>query len=154
MEERNRNMIEMKPIGIVSRTSSDENERDRSLIAKIVVEEDLAPALDGIDEWSHIYVIFWLDKVVHAVEPELHHHNSGAGTFAARSPIHPNPIGLTLVELVERNRNVLWVKGIDALDGTPVIDIKPYPDWEQGKLIVVTNYRIPRWLKEILNRQE
>ena len=151
MEERSRNIIEIKPIGIVSRTSSAENERDRCLIAKIVVEEDLAPALDGIDEWSHIYVIFWLDKVVHAVKPKLHHHNSGAGIFAARSPIHPNPIGLTLVELVKRDENVLWVKGIDALDGTPVIDIKPYPDWEHGQLIVVTNYRIPRWLKEILN---
>jgi tRNA (adenine37-N6)-methyltransferase len=151
MEEPNQNTIEMKPIGIVSRTSSVENERDRSLIAKIVVEKDLAPALDGIDEWSHIYVIFWLDRVVHAVEPELHHRNSGAGIFAARSPIHPNPIGLTLVELVKREGNVLWVKGIDALDGTPVIDIKPYPDWEQGQLIVVTDYRIPGWLKEIIN---
>lgn len=150
MEERSRNIIEMKPIGIVSRTSSAENERDRSLLAKIIVEEDLASALDGIEEWSHIYVIFWLDKVVHAVKPKLYHHNSGAGIFAARSPIHPNPIGLTLVELVKRDENVLWVKGIDALDGTPVIDIKPYPDWNQGQLIVVTNYRIPRWLKEIL----
>jgi len=150
MEERNRNIIEMKPIGIVSRTSSVENERDRSLVAKIVVEDDLAPALDGIDEWSHIYVIFWLDRVVRAGKPELHHRNSGVGIFAARSPIHPNPIGLTLVELVKRDGNVLWVKGIDALDGTPVIDIKPYPDWEQGQLKVVTNYRIPGWLKEII----
>jgi len=150
MEEHNRNIIEMKPIGIVSRTSSVENERDRNLIAKIVVEKDLAPALDGIDEWSHIYVIFWLDRVVHAVEPELHHHISGVGIFAARSPIHPNPIGLTLVELVKREGNVLWVKGIDALDGTPVIDIKPYPDWEQGQLQVVTKFRIPEWLKEFI----
>ena len=152
MEERNRNLIEMKPIGFVSRTSLDENERDRSLIAKIVVEEDLAPALDGIEEWSHIYVIFWLDRVVPAVETELYHHNSGAGIFAARSPIHPNPIGLTLVELVKRDGNVLWVRGIDALDGTPVVDIKPYPEWERGRLIVVTDYKIPGWLKEIINR--
>jgi tRNA-Thr(GGU) m(6)t(6)A37 methyltransferase TsaA len=151
MEERSRNIIEIKPIGIVSRNSSVDNERDRSLIAKIVVEEDLAPALDGIDEWSHIYVIFWLDRVVHAVEPVLYHRNSGIGIFAARSPIHPNPIGLTLVELVKREGNVLWVKGIDALDGTPVIDIKPYPDWEQGQLIVVTNFRIPGWLRESIN---
>jgi len=154
MEERNRNIIEMKPIGFVSRTSPVENERDRSLIAKIVVEEDLAPALDGIEEWSHIYVIFWLDRVVHAMESELYHHNRGAGIFAARSPIHPNPIGLTLVELFKRDGNVLWVRGIDALDGTPVVDIKPYPEWEQGRLIVVTDYKIPGWLKEIINRQE
>jgi len=150
MEELIRNVIKMKPIGFVSRTSLVENERDRNLIAKIVVEEDLAPALDGIDEWSHIYVIFWLDRIVHAVELELHHHISGVGVFAARSPIHPNPIGLTLVELVRREGNVLWVKGIDALDGTPIIDIKPYPDWEQGQLQVVANFRIPEWLKEFI----
>lgn len=154
MDERDRNIIELKPIGVVSRTSSVENERDRNLIAKIVVEDELAPALDGIDEWSHIYVLFWLDRVAHAVKPEMFHHKSGAGLFAARSPIHPNPIGLTLVELVKREGNVLWVKGIDALDGTPVIDIKPYPDWEQGQLIVVTDYRIPGWLKGIVNCQE
>jgi tRNA-Thr(GGU) m(6)t(6)A37 methyltransferase TsaA len=145
------NEIEMKPIGFVSRISPNENERDRSLIAKIVVEESLAPALDGIEEWSHFYVIFWMDRIVHAAEPGSYHHNSGAGIFAARSPIHPNPIGLTLVELVKRDGNVLWVKGIDALDGTPVVDIKPYPDWESGQLIVVTDYKIPRWLKKIIN---
>ena len=151
MEKCNRNVIEMKPIGVISRESSDENERDRSLIAKIVVEEDLAPALDGIDEWSHIYVIFWLNRVVQEEEPELHHRTSGAGIFAARSPIHPNPLGLTLVELIKREGNELWVKGIDAFDGTPVIDIKPYPDWEHGRMIVVTKFRIPGWLKEIMN---
>ena len=151
MEKCNTDIFEIKPIGMISRTSLVENERDRSLVAKIVVEKDLAPALDGIDEWSHIYVIFWLDRVVHAEEPELHHRNSDVGVFAARSPIHPNPIGLTLVELIKREGNVLWVKGIDALDGTPVIDIKPYPDWEQGKPIVVTKYRIPGWLNEIIN---
>jgi len=151
MEKCKQHIIEMKPIGIVSRTSSLENERDRSLIAKIVVEDDLAPALDGIDEWSHIYVIFWLDRVVRTRKPELHHRDSGVGIFAARSPIHTNPIGLTLVELVKHDGNVLWVKGIDALDGTPVIDIKPYPDWAQGQLQVITNYRIPGWLKNIIN---
>jgi len=154
MTDRDRTMIQMSPIGFVSRASPAENERDRSLVAKVVLNGDLAPALDGIEEWSHIYVIFWLDRVVHAGEPGLYHRSSGAGIFAARSPVHPNPIGLTLVELIERDGNVLWVKGIDALDGTPVIDIKPYPDWEQGQLLVVTNYRIPGWLKEIVNRRK
>lgn len=154
MEEWNRITITMKPIGVVSRVSPIENERDRSLIAKIVVEQDLAPALDGIEEWSHIYVIFWLDKIVRKDDPGLYRHSSGAGIFAARSPIHPNPIGLTLVELIKRDGNVLWVRGIDALDGTPVLDVKPYPEWEQGKLIVITNYSIPGWLKEIIKQDE
>ena len=146
--------IEMRPIGFVSRTTANQNERDRSLVARIVIEQDLAPALDGIEEWSHIYVIFWMNGVARAAECQLHHQGSGTGIFAARSPIHPNPIGLSLVELVKRDENVLWVRGLDAYDGTPVLDVKPYPYWEQGQLIVVTDFRVPGWLTEILEGKE
>ena len=143
--------IEVRPIGFVERSSPLENDRDRSLVAKVVLEERLAPALDGIEEWSHIYVIFWMDRVAHTDEPVLHHPDGGVGILAARSPIHPNPIGLTLVELVKREENALWVRGLDAYDGTPVLDIKPYPDWEQD-LIVVTEFRVPEWLTEIIQQ--
>ena len=66
------------------------------------------------------------------------------GIFATRTPIHPNPIGLTLVELVKREENVLCVRGLDAFDGTPVLDIKPYGcPWD-----VVVNFRAPKWFNE------
>jgi tRNA-Thr(GGU) m(6)t(6)A37 methyltransferase TsaA len=143
--------IDMRPIGFVRRTLPQENERDRSLVARVVLDEALAPALDGIDGWSHLYVIFWLDRLQRAQEPVLHHAESGLGVLAARSPIHPNSIGLTLVELVKREENVLWVRGLDAYDGTPVLDIKPYPDWEQ-ELQVVTDFRVPEWLTRIIAR--
>ena len=152
MANRGRKMIEMRPIGFVSRASPGENERDRSLIAKVVLNEDLAPALDGIEEWSHIYVIFWMGKVVHTAEPQLHHPGDNLGIFAGRSPIHPNPLGLTLVELVKREGNALWVRGLDAYDGTPVLDIKPYPDWGQGHLLTVTDFKIPGWLAKIIEQ--
>jgi len=147
--------IDVHPIGFVRRISPDENERDRSLVTTIVLNAALSPALDGIDAWSHIYVIFWLHQIPTSDAPICHHPSHEeecppVGILAARSPIHPNPIGLTLVELVKRQENVLWVKGLDALDGTPVLDIKPYPDWEQGRLIVVTDFRIPEWLSEII----
>jgi len=141
--------IQIKPIGYVARIDPQEDERDRSLVAKIVLEEALAPALDGIEEWSHIYVIFWLDRV-DRTDPPVLHHKTGNGIFAARSPIHPNPIGLTLVEVLKRERHTLWIKGIDAYDGTPVLDLKPYPDWH-GNLQVVTEFRIPAWLDEIIH---
>jgi tRNA-Thr(GGU) m(6)t(6)A37 methyltransferase TsaA len=146
--------IEMRPIGFVRRASLEENERDRSLVAQIVFDKDLLPALDGIEQWSRLYVIFWLDRVVPAAKPELSHQRSGVGVLAARSPIHPNPIGLTLVELIKREGNMLWVRGLDAYDGTPVLDIKPYPDWEHGHLLVVTDFRVPEWLVEIMEGQE
>ena len=56
MKDRDLEKFEMRPIGFVSRTSASENDRDRSLVAKVVLDEDLAPALDGIEEWSHIYM--------------------------------------------------------------------------------------------------
>lgn len=143
--------VTMRPIGFVSRSAPHENERDRSLVTKIVLDQALAPALDGIEQWSHIYVLFWLNQVKPTQEPPLLHPGSDVGILATRSPMHPNSIGLTLVELVKREGNVLWVRGLDAYDGTPVLDIKPYPDWEQ-QLIVVTDFRVPEWLREILSR--
>jgi tRNA-Thr(GGU) m(6)t(6)A37 methyltransferase TsaA len=142
--------IEMRAVGFVRRASPDEDDRDRSLVAQVVVDEDLAPALEGIDEWSHVYVIFWMGGAAEDGEVVLQHKEGGVGVFAARSPIHPNPIGLTLVELVRREGRVLWVRGLDAYDGTPVLDIKPYPDWAHGHLRVVTDFEVPAWLEEIL----
>ena len=155
MAESDLKVIEMRPIGFVRRTSSNEDTRDRSLVSEIVLIGALAPALDGIEEWSHIYVIYWLDRVSHTEEPVLHFPSTRAespplGIFATRAPIHPNPMGLTLVELIRREKNVLWVRGLDAYDGTPVLDIKPYPDWEQGRFIVVADFRVPEWLTGII----
>lgn len=142
--------IQITPIGLVKRSSSDEYERDRSLVSKIVFKNEFAKGLDGIEGWSHVYVIFWMDKISDK-EKMLVHPGGGkkVGIFATRAPIHPNPIGLTLVELVKREQNILWVRGLDALNGTPVLGIKPYPDWEKGHWIVVTDFRAPRWLIEI-----
>ena len=135
---------EIHPIGFVKRSSSDDNERDRGLVSKIVLKNEFAKGLDGIEEWSHIYVIFWMHKISDK-EKVLVHPGGGRniGIFATRAPVRPNPIGLTLVELVKHEENVLWVRGLDALNNTPVLDIKPYPDWERGHLIVVDKFRTP-----------
>jgi tRNA-Thr(GGU) m(6)t(6)A37 methyltransferase TsaA len=152
--------IGMKPIGYVRRPSSDdENTRDRSLVSEIVLREELGPALDGIEEWSHVYVIYWLNKVPRTEEPTVHFPGGKdeippVGILATRAPIHPNPIGLSLVEVVAREKNVLQVKGLDAYNGSPVLDLKPYPDWEQGRLLIVTECRIPKWLAGILRHHE
>jgi tRNA-Thr(GGU) m(6)t(6)A37 methyltransferase TsaA len=141
--------IQITPIGFVKR-SSDECERDRSLVSRIVFKNEFAKGLDGIEGSSHVYVIFWMDKILDE-EKKLVHPGGGrsVGIFATRAPIHPNPIGLTLVELVRREHKALWVRGLDALNDTPVLDIKPYPDWEKDRWIVVTDFRAPRWLMEI-----
>lgn len=145
------NDIQIKAIGTVERISANEKNKDRRLISKIIINKELTKALDGIEDFSHIYVIFWMHQVK---ETKYLHHPSKLkelkpiGIFATRAPIHPNPIGLTLVELLKREVNVLSVRGLDAYDGTPVLDIKPYPDWEHGMCIVVDDFKIPKWLKK------
>jgi len=142
--------IEVNSVGFVKRSSCSENERDRSLVSKIVLEKEFAEGLTGIDDWSHFYVIFWMHKISDKDKMLLHAGGGrNVGIFATRAPVRPNPIGLTLVELVKRKQNVLWVRGLDALNDTPVLDIKPYPDWENGKLLAVDNFRIPKWLSKI-----
>lgn len=147
--------IEIRPIGFVRRASSNEDVKDKSLVSEVVLEKDLTKALDGIEDFSHIFIIFWMHKISEAERTTLQVHPQGrtelpvTGVFATRAPIRPNPIGLTLVELTKRRKNVLWVRGLDAYDGTPILDIKLYPDWEKGHWIVVKDFKAPKWLMEI-----
>ncbi len=113
------NKIQINPIGFIERKSINENNKDRNLKSKIVLNKSLTKALDGITDFYHIYVIFWMDRVKNT--KYLHHPSKNQdidpiGVFATRAPIHPNPIGLTLVELIKREENILWVRGIDAYD--------------------------------------
>jgi tRNA-Thr(GGU) m(6)t(6)A37 methyltransferase TsaA len=146
-------MIEVCPIGAVRRQQPDEDVNDRDLISKIVIDGKYVDGLDGIEDWSHLYVIYWMDRISEekktllcpSSEPKM----PTVGIFATRAPVRPNPIGLTLVELVRREGNVLVVKGLDALDGTPVLDIKPYPYWVKGRWIVITKYKAPAYFGKI-----
>jgi len=138
----------MEPIGYVKRLSKREDVKNRELITRIVVRKDLVQALDGLEDFSHLYVIFYMHKVPEKERRQLEAHPRGridlplVGVLATRTAFRPNPLGLTLVELVERKDNVLIVKGLDAFDGTPVIDLKP-----ADSLDMATNITIPKWLK-------
>ena len=143
--------IIITPIGVIKSEIFDNDIKGRNSISKIVINKNLTKALDGIEDFSHIYVIFLMNKIKNTAY--LHHPSKKQGSkpigiFATRAPIHPNPIGLTLVELINREENVLMVRGLDAFNDTPVLDIKPYPDWEHGICIVVNDFRIPNWLKK------
>jgi tRNA-Thr(GGU) m(6)t(6)A37 methyltransferase TsaA len=133
--------IEIRPIGFVKRASSDENVGDKSLVSRIVLRKDLVEALNGIEEFSHVFIIYWMHKISNAERKLVHDEGMApVGVFACRGPIRPNPIGLTLVELVKCEQNVLWVRGLDALDRTPVLDIKPYGRSSD----IVVNFRAPK----------
>lgn len=106
--------------------------QSRNAVSELFIDNDLDGILDGIEEFSHLIVIYW----AHFVPPEgrsiLKVHTKGrkdfplVGVFADCSPARPNPICLTTVRLLEHQGNILKVEGLDAVDGSPLIDIKPY----------------------------
>jgi tRNA-Thr(GGU) m(6)t(6)A37 methyltransferase TsaA len=91
-----------------------------------------------------------MHKISKRKEPTLKVHPRGRtdiplqGIFATRTPLRPNPIGLTLVQLIERKQNILTVKGLDAYHNTPVLDIKPYNHWN-----MTTDFEVPEWRKKL-----
>jgi len=96
--------------------------------ATIVLEAELLPALEGVAAGDHVLVFTWLDRAardVLTVHPRGDLSRPPAGVFATRSPARPNPIGLHRVQVVAIDGAELTVRDLEALDGTPVVDIKP-----------------------------
>ena len=126
-------MISMQPIGYVRSFYRDTQEIPKGLGARheaegiLEIRPEFEPGLLDIEGFSHLYVIWAFDRsegcnlVVTPPSDDRPH-----GVFATRSPRRPNPIGLTVVQLMSREGPVIGVRGIDMLDGTPILDIKPY----------------------------
>lgn len=126
--------ISLAPIGFVRNSIVEPVRRDdwETVISEIVLHEDLQEALNRIEDFSHIIVIYWMHKIGRSQRKTTKVHPRGnqsaplVGVFASRSPARPNPVGIRTVRLLERQANVLKVSGLDAINGTPVLDIKPY----------------------------
>lgn len=117
----------------------------RDIVAQIVVREDFATGLSGIEEWSHLIVLFWMDRLAGkpfslTMQPRYGANAPEVGVFGTRGRGRPNPIGLAIVELLKREANVLTVKALDAYDGSPVLDIKPYTHAD-----AIGGLRAPAW---------
>ena len=146
--------VTLNPIGVIRSPYTSTGEVPKGLGAKhdvegtIEIRPELEKGLDDIEGFSHLYVIWIFDRVEGGVDLVAYppSDNRPHGVFATRSPQRPNPLGLTVVELLERSGTVLRVRGIDMLDGTPVVDVKPY-------LSSVPSERLRRgWLDEVERR--
>ena len=123
----------------------------REIVSDIVVSGSLAEALDGLEEFSHIIVLYWMHRLPVSGQLPTKVHPMGkqelplVGLFATRSPNRPNPVGKATVRLLQRQGNILKVQGLDAIDGTPVIDIKPYiPGYDSA-----VNAKVPPWITNL-----
>lgn len=121
----------------------------KDLVTEIMIDKNYAKGLDGIEDYSHIIVVYWMDQ-----ERKCHikHHPQGksdvpyVGIFACRCPQRPNPIALSTVTLLSRKGNILKVKGLDILNNSPILDIKPY--WSQYDQ--VQKAKAPTWVKKLV----
>jgi tRNA-Thr(GGU) m(6)t(6)A37 methyltransferase TsaA len=144
-------VLHVRPIGYVENDVQPwEHVTWEGLESRIHVFEEWAEGLEGLEEFSHIVVIFWLDRPQQSeiplkVHPEAKEDMPLLGLFATRTPLRPNPVGITTVELLEVRGNELRVCGLDAFDGTPVLDIKPY--LVRGDL--KTGASVPDWLHRL-----
>ncbi|WP_456369196.1 tRNA (N6-threonylcarbamoyladenosine(37)-N6)-methyltransferase TrmO [Geoglobus sp.] len=122
----------LAPIGVVRSPYRDFSQaphqgRFSSAVSEIEVFEEFSPALKDIDTCTHLIVLYWLDRAKRDVlATKTPYGDEVRGVFATRSPHRPNPIGFCVVELLEVKGNVLRVRWLDALDGSLVVDIKPY----------------------------
>ncbi|MCB1754866.1 MAG: tRNA (N6-threonylcarbamoyladenosine(37)-N6)-methyltransferase TrmO [Gammaproteobacteria bacterium] len=149
----------MKPIGFISSPYKSlqgmpiQPGGARDTQATIRLDPELQQGLASLDTFSHIYLIYLFHqsrayslKVIPFMDDREH------GVFATRAPRRPNPIGLSIVELISVDGNTLTVRGADLLDGTPILDIKPYVE-QFDKIESASN----GWLKtskEAVNRQK
>ena len=127
-----------------------------SMKSKIIIRKELTAILDGIEGYSHLMVLYWAHKVpknsrsLTRVHPMGQKENPLMGIFSTFSPARPNPVLMTLVRLHARKENILEVTGMDAIDGSPVIDIKPYVNewYPQGDI------RVPDWMQRMLEEAD
>lgn len=148
-------MAQFEPVGIVS---SDRTEMSAGHWANVESRIELDPqyvkGLAGLSEFSHVVVIFHLDRIpAFDVAKQIARNPRGmenlepVGVFAQRTKFRPNPIGVTAVELLAVDGKGITVRGLDALDGTPVLDIKPYiPAFERKD-----DVRLPSWVDKMMD---
>lgn len=120
-------------------------------ICELVIHPDFAELLEGIEDFSHVMVLYW----PHLIDPSKRRlrkvHPMGRkdlplrGIFSTCSPARPNPILVSVVPLLERDGNILRVKGLEAVDGSPIIDIKPFVEPSHG----AKDPKVPEWMKRI-----
>jgi tRNA-Thr(GGU) m(6)t(6)A37 methyltransferase TsaA len=126
--------------------------KQRGYVSEIIIDKDLVQVLEGVEGYSHLMVLYWGHKVPEKSRFLTRVHPMGrkeiplTGIFSTCSPARPNPVLLTVVKLLERKDNILKVADLDAVDGSPVIDIKPYVK----DIYCLKDSKTPEWMSKLM----
>jgi tRNA-Thr(GGU) m(6)t(6)A37 methyltransferase TsaA len=145
--------IRLKAIGVVRNRRDSAADRGWGRVeSAIELDPDFSAGLEGIESFSHVLVLFYMDRDPDREPFALRRRPRGRadmpllGVFAQRGRMRPNPVGITAVEIVRVEPGRLTVRGLDAMDGTPVLDLKPYvPAFDR-----VEHPRVPEWLGRLM----
>jgi tRNA (adenine37-N6)-methyltransferase len=120
--------------------------------SRIVLRPQFRPGLRGLEGFSHVTVVTWLHRAAFDPARHLVRRPRGlaampeVGIFAQRAKDRPNPLGITAVPLLEVRPDSVVVRGLDAIDGTPVVDLKPYfPHYDRAE-----GAKVPAWVEELM----
>lgn len=145
--------IILQPVAFVKNNRTDlSDDFWGSIISEIELADTIpAHAFNGIDEFSHLEIIFHFNqsdkaKIVFSGHPRGNKNWPHIGIFSQRKKDRPNAVGLTIVELVKREGNKIWVKYLDAIDGTPILDIKPV----MKEFLPQNEIKQPAWSQELM----
>jgi tRNA-Thr(GGU) m(6)t(6)A37 methyltransferase TsaA len=146
-----RDPVSVRPIGVVRNgVVQPRAEGWATLKSDVILRDELTALLDGIEGYSHLIVVFAFDRVPEAeqrerVQPRGDPRVPEQGVLATRRQLRPSPLGVSVVRLLKRRRNILRVEGLDAIDGTPVLDVKPYfPNYD-----AIPDAGIPEWARAL-----
>jgi len=145
--------MKIEPIGFVRNEVLHPNNSEwGEEISEIITKDEFTKGLIGLEEFTHAIIVFYMHQASYNEERHLVRHPQNReelpkiGIFAQRARHRPNPIGITSVQIIGVEENILTVKGLDAINETPILDIKPYfPDFDMRK-----DAETPEWVQEVM----
>lgn len=141
--------IKLKTIGFVKNQEKQHFGDWSKIVTDLVIDQKYKDALKGLEDYSHLIVVYWMHKVKTC---DIRHVPQGkinevpeVGIFACRCPQRPNPIGISTVEILGIKDSIITVKGLDTIENTPILDIKPYtPQYDAA-----SNVKTPDWVSKL-----
>ncbi len=141
--------IKLNPIGYAKNAEKHHFGGWKNIISEIIINEKWRGALLGLSDFSHIIVVYFMHEIKTCDIRHIPQGKAGkvpeVGIFACRCPARPNPIGISTVKLLNVKDNIITVQGLDVVQDTPILDIKPYtPQYDAAE-----NPKVPDWINKL-----
>ncbi len=141
--------ITLKTIGVAKNHEQDHFGGWNKVVTDLVMNKEYKEALEGLEDYSHLIVVYWMHEVTTC---DIRHVPQGkvgevpkVGILACRCPQRPNPIGITTTQIISIKDNVVTVRGLDVINDTPILDIKPYtPQYDAAQ-----DAKVPEWVNKL-----